>query len=164
MFWMWCHRGIALWHHSSDVWHNALFLATASNVNGWADVANHVAWLWQRVIQKILNAVSQATNGPYHSLELPNHRINFALNFKLRGFYCKYFVHNQPCYNGTIWHRWVQKFQHDVNHINQGFNLSCNTHNQTGHHSWMDAINSSVKVQLSCTNLPRDSVKTVHRL
>ena len=28
-------------------WHNCLLLATASNVNCWADVANHVTWLWQ---------------------------------------------------------------------------------------------------------------------
>ena len=40
-FWMWYHHGIALWHHGNVAWHDVLFLTTASNVNSWADVANH---------------------------------------------------------------------------------------------------------------------------
>ena len=47
MFQMWCHHGIILWHHSDGAWHNGLFLTTASNVNCWTNVANHVPWLWQ---------------------------------------------------------------------------------------------------------------------
>ena len=47
MFWMWRHCGTAFWRHGCGVWHNGLFLTTASNVNCWADVANHVTQLWQ---------------------------------------------------------------------------------------------------------------------
>ena len=44
---MWRHHGIALWRYGICAWHNVLFLTTASNVNCWADVANHVTRLWQ---------------------------------------------------------------------------------------------------------------------
>ena len=47
MFWRWRRHGVALWRHGRGVWHNCLLLATASNVNCWADIANHVTWLWQ---------------------------------------------------------------------------------------------------------------------
>ena len=47
MFWMWRHRGTALWCHGGGAWHNGLFLTTASNVNCSADVANHVTQSWQ---------------------------------------------------------------------------------------------------------------------
>ena len=47
MFWRWRHHGVALWRHGRGAWHNCLLLATASNVNCWADVANHMTWLWQ---------------------------------------------------------------------------------------------------------------------
>ena len=47
MFWRWRRHGLALWRHGRGAWHNCLLLATASNVNCWADVANHVTWLWQ---------------------------------------------------------------------------------------------------------------------
>ena len=76
MFWRWRGHGVALWRHGRGVWHNCLLLATASNVNCWADVANHVTWLLQRVIRKISNAGSRASYAPYHGLELPNHGIN----------------------------------------------------------------------------------------
>ena len=46
MFWRWRRHGVVLWRHSRGTWHNCLLLATASNVNYWADVANHVTWLW----------------------------------------------------------------------------------------------------------------------
>ena len=46
-FWRWRCHGVALWRHGHGTWHNCLFLATASNVNCWADVANQVTWLWQ---------------------------------------------------------------------------------------------------------------------
>ena len=46
MFWMWPHHGGALWHHGGGAWHNGLFLMTASNINSYAGVAYHVAWLW----------------------------------------------------------------------------------------------------------------------
>ena len=47
MFWRWRRHGVALWRHGRGAWHNCLLLATASNVNCRADVANHVTWLWQ---------------------------------------------------------------------------------------------------------------------
>ena len=47
MFWRWRRHGVALWRHGHGAWHNCLLLATASNVNCWADVANHMTWLWQ---------------------------------------------------------------------------------------------------------------------
>ena len=47
MFWRWRRYGVALWRHGRGAWNNCLLLATASNVNCWADVANHVTWLWQ---------------------------------------------------------------------------------------------------------------------
>ena len=47
MFWRWRRYGVALWRHGRGAWHNCLLQATASNVNCWADVANHVTWLWQ---------------------------------------------------------------------------------------------------------------------
>ena len=47
MFWRWRRHGVALWRHGRGAWHNYLLLATASNVNSWADVSNHVTWLWQ---------------------------------------------------------------------------------------------------------------------
>ena len=47
MFWRWCHHGVALWRHGHGAWHNCLLLTTASNVNSWAGVANHVTPLWQ---------------------------------------------------------------------------------------------------------------------
>ena len=47
MFWRWRRHGVALWRHGRGAWHNCLLQATASNVNCWADVANHVTWLWQ---------------------------------------------------------------------------------------------------------------------
>ena len=47
MFWRWRCHGVALWRHGRGAWHNFLLLATASNVNCWAAVANHVTWLWQ---------------------------------------------------------------------------------------------------------------------
>ena len=40
MFWKWGRHGVALWRHGRGAWHNCLLLATASNVNCWADVAN----------------------------------------------------------------------------------------------------------------------------
>ena len=39
-----------IWHYgimAVDTWHNDLFLTTASNVNCWADFANHVTRLQQ---------------------------------------------------------------------------------------------------------------------
>ena len=47
MFWRWRRHGVALWRHGRGTWHNCLLLATASNVNCWADFANHVTCLWQ---------------------------------------------------------------------------------------------------------------------
>ena len=47
MFWRWRRHGVALWRHGRGALLNCLLLATASNVNCWADVANHVTWLWQ---------------------------------------------------------------------------------------------------------------------
>ena len=47
MFWRWRRHGVTLWRHGRGAWYNRLLLATASNVNCWADVANHVTWLWQ---------------------------------------------------------------------------------------------------------------------
>ena len=47
MFWKWHHHGVALWCHGRGAGHNCLLLTTASNVNCWADVANHVTRLWQ---------------------------------------------------------------------------------------------------------------------
>ena len=47
MFWKWCRHGVALWRHGRIAWHNCLLLVAASNVSCWADVANHVTWLWQ---------------------------------------------------------------------------------------------------------------------
>ena len=47
IFWRWRRHGVALWRHGRGAGHNCLLLATASNVNCWADVANHVTWLWQ---------------------------------------------------------------------------------------------------------------------
>ena len=47
MFWMWRRHGVALWRHGRVAWHNCLLLTTASNVNCWVDVANHVTRLWQ---------------------------------------------------------------------------------------------------------------------
>ena len=47
MFWMWHHRGTELCRHGSGAWHDGLFLKTASKVNRWAVVANHVTQLWQ---------------------------------------------------------------------------------------------------------------------
>ena len=47
MIWRWRLHGVALWRHGRVAWHNCLLLATASNVNCCADVANHVTWLWQ---------------------------------------------------------------------------------------------------------------------
>ena len=47
MFWRWRRHGVALWRHGRGAWRNCLLLATASNVNCWADVVNHVTWLWQ---------------------------------------------------------------------------------------------------------------------
>ena len=41
------HRGKALWCHDSGAWHNGLFLTTASNVNCWADIVNHLTQLWR---------------------------------------------------------------------------------------------------------------------
>ena len=38
---------MALWRHSGGAWHNGLILMTASNVNSWADVANHVTRMRQ---------------------------------------------------------------------------------------------------------------------
>ena len=76
MFWRWRRHGVALWRHGRDAWHNCLLLATASNVNCWADVANHVTDCGKRVIRKISNAGSRASYGPYHGLELLNHGIN----------------------------------------------------------------------------------------
>ena len=37
---------MALWRHGGGAWHNGLILMTASNANSWADIANHVTWLW----------------------------------------------------------------------------------------------------------------------
>ena len=45
MFWRWCPHGVALWRHGHGAWHNCLLLVTASNINCWADDANHVTWL-----------------------------------------------------------------------------------------------------------------------
>ena len=47
MFWRWHHHGVALWRHGRGAGHNCLLLMTASNVNCWADVANHMTRLWQ---------------------------------------------------------------------------------------------------------------------
>ena len=79
MFWRWRRHAVALWRHGRDAWHNCLLLATASNVNCWADVANHVIDCGKRVIRKISNAGSRASYGPYHGLELPNHGINVGI-------------------------------------------------------------------------------------
>ena len=79
---MWCHYGIALWRHSGGAWHNGLYLITASKVNCWADVANHVAWLWQAGDTKIPNAGSRASYGLYHGLEVASHRINDMIDNK----------------------------------------------------------------------------------
>ena len=46
MFWRWRHHCVASWRHGRGAWHNCLLLP-ASNVNSWADVANHVTQLWQ---------------------------------------------------------------------------------------------------------------------
>ena len=45
--WRWRRHAVALWRHDRGAWHNCLLLATASNINCWADIANHVTWLWQ---------------------------------------------------------------------------------------------------------------------
>ena len=63
---MWRHRGAALWRHSCGAWHNCLFLTTASNVNCWADVANHVAQLWQAGDTEKFERIT-ASYGPYVS-------------------------------------------------------------------------------------------------
>ena len=77
MFWRWHHHGVALWRHGRGARHNCLLLTTPRNVNCWADVANHVTWLWQAGdFRKISNPGSRANCGPYHGLELPNHGIN----------------------------------------------------------------------------------------
>ena len=47
LFWMWRHHGRAFWRRGGGTWHNGLLLTTASNVNRWADVVNHVTRLWQ---------------------------------------------------------------------------------------------------------------------
>ena len=47
MFWRWRYHGVALWRHGRGAWHNCLLLTKASNVNRWADVANHVTRLSQ---------------------------------------------------------------------------------------------------------------------
>ena len=47
MFLRWRHHGVAWLRHSRGAGHNCLLLTTASNVNCWADVANHVTRLWQ---------------------------------------------------------------------------------------------------------------------
>ena len=47
MFWRRQRHGVALWRHRRGAWHICLLLATANNVNRWADVANQVTWLWQ---------------------------------------------------------------------------------------------------------------------
>ena len=47
MFWKWRRHGVALGRHGRGACHKCLLSATASNVNCWADVANHVTWLWQ---------------------------------------------------------------------------------------------------------------------
>ena len=79
MFWRWRRHGVALWRHGRGAWHNCVLLATASNVNCWADVANHVIDRGKRVIRKISNAGSRASYGPYHGLELPNHGMNMCM-------------------------------------------------------------------------------------
>ena len=38
---------MALWRHGGGAWHNGLIVATASNANSWAHIANHVTQLWQ---------------------------------------------------------------------------------------------------------------------
>ena len=38
---------MALWRQGYGTWYNGLILTTASNVNGWADVANQMTRLWQ---------------------------------------------------------------------------------------------------------------------
>ena len=60
MFWRWLHHGTALWRHDRGGWHNCMLLTTASNVNYWDDIANHVTRLW-------------------HGLKLHNHGINLLL-------------------------------------------------------------------------------------
>ena len=47
MFWRWRHHGVGLWRHDRGAGHICLLLATASNVNFWADVANDVTLLGQ---------------------------------------------------------------------------------------------------------------------
>ena len=44
---MWRHHGRALWRRGGGAWYNVLLRTTASNVNCWADVSNHVTRLWQ---------------------------------------------------------------------------------------------------------------------
>ena len=77
LFWMWRHHDMTLQRHSGGAWHNGLILMTASNVNSWGDVLNHVTRLWQAGDKKISNAASRASYGPYHGLELPNHGIKY---------------------------------------------------------------------------------------
>ena len=92
MFWRWRRHGVALWRHGRDAWHNCLLLATASNVNCWNDVANHVIDCGKRVIRKISNSGSRASYGPYHGLELPNHGINVGIaSPQWRGKRCRHF-------------------------------------------------------------------------
>ena len=38
---------MALWCYGGGTWYNDLFLMSASSVNCWADIANHVAQLLQ---------------------------------------------------------------------------------------------------------------------
>ena len=78
MFWMWCHRGAALWRHGCGAWHNGLFQTTASNFNCSVDVTNHVTQLLQAGdTENFTNARSRAIYGLYHGLELPNHGITY---------------------------------------------------------------------------------------
>ena len=72
MFWVWRNRGVALWSQGRGARHNCLLPTTASNVNCWADFANHVIRLWQagdtenfeRWIKCQLLAVSQSKSCP----------------------------------------------------------------------------------------------------
>ena len=70
LFWMWRHHGRALWRRGGGAWHNGLLLTTASNVNYWADVANHVTWLWQAGDTENFE---RRITGMLWIVELPNH-------------------------------------------------------------------------------------------
>ena len=87
MFWMWRHhyRALWLWRHGGGAWHNYLFLMTASNINCWAVIANHVTQVWQAGdMENFERWIMGYSYGPYHVLELTNHGMQCENNFELR--------------------------------------------------------------------------------